>query len=144
LLEFWNVAIGGTDSVGVVERLAEEVEECVQGFEPASSSILRYIGTNQVEGGPQEAVDCISETRLVVRVTMELRGQLVAQLDNPGVQFFGLTAVENWCIREPLLDGIGITLSCRHGHHLGLQLGEPLFEGGARSVCVHGFQTHHE
>jgi len=75
---------------------------------------------------------------------MGLYRQLVAQLDNLGAQFFGLTAVENWRIRKPLLDGVGTTLSCSHGHYLGLQLGEPLSEGGAGTVCVHGFRTHYE
>jgi len=152
LLELPNLAIGSVGSVGVVASLAEEVEECVQGFEPDSSSILRYLGANQVEGGPREAVeggpreavDRISEARLVVGVTMWLRGQPVAQLDNPGAQFFGLTAIENWRIRKPLLGGVGTTLSCSHGHHLGLQLSEPLFEAGAGSIRVHGFQTHCE
>jgi len=144
LLELPNLAIGSVGSVGVVASLAEEVEECVQGFEPDSSSILRYLGANQVEGGPREAVDRISEARLVVGVTMWLRGQPVAQLDNPGAQFFGLTAIENWRIRKPLLGGVGTTLSCSHGHHLGLQLSEPLFEAGAGSIRVHGFQTHYE
>ena len=71
-------------SVVVVERLAEVVEKCDQGFELDSSSILRYIGANQVEGSLREAVDRISEACLVVRVMMGLRRQLVAQLDNPG------------------------------------------------------------
>jgi len=92
LLEFPNLAIGGVGSVRVVERLVEEVEECVQGFEPDLSSIFRYIGANQIEGGPQEAVDRISEAPLVVGVMMGLHSQLVAQLDNPGAQFFDLTA----------------------------------------------------
>jgi len=141
LLEFSNLTVGGAVSVGVVERLAEEVEECVQGFEPDPSTILRYIATNQAEGGLREAVDRISEAHLVVGVTMGLCGQLVAQLDNLGAQFFGLTAVENWRIGKPLLDGIGTTLSCSHSHHLGLQLGKPLLQGGAGSVRVHGFRT---
>jgi len=115
--------IGRVGSVGVVERLAEEVEECVLGFEPDSSSILRYIDANQVEGGPREAVDRISEARLVIWLTKGLRSQLVAQLDNAGAQFFSLTASENWRIRKPLLGGVGTTLSCGHGHHLDLQLG---------------------
>jgi len=144
LLEFSNLTVGGAGSVGVIECLAKEVEECVQGFEPDSSSILRYIAANQAEGGPREAVDRILEARLVVGVTMGLCGKLVAQLDNPGTQFFGLTAIENWRIRKPLLGGVGTTLSCSHGHHLGLQLGEPLFEGGAGSVRINGFQTHYE
>ena len=76
---------------------------------------------------------------MVIRVMMGLYRQLVAQLDNLGAQFFGLTAVENWHFRKPLLCGIGTILSCSHGHHLGLQLGEPLFEGEARSVCLQGF-----
>jgi len=139
LLELSNLVIGGTGSVGVIECLAEEVEECVQGFEPDSSSILRYIGANQVEGCPQEVVNCISETRLVIRVTVGLRSQLVAQLDNTGAHFFDLTTVENWRIRKPLLDGVGTTRSYGHGHHLGLRLGEPLFEGGAGSIRVYGF-----
>jgi len=44
--------VGGAGFVGVVEHLAEEVEECVQGFEPDSSSIRRYIAANQAEGSP--------------------------------------------------------------------------------------------
>jgi len=84
LLEFSNLTVGGAGSVGVVECLAEEVEECVQEFEPDSFSILRYIAANQAEGGPRVAADRISEARLVVGVTMRLCGQLVAQLGNPG------------------------------------------------------------
>jgi len=103
--------VGGAGSVGVVEYLAEEVEKCIQGFEPDSSSILRYIAANQAEGGPREAVNRISEARLVVRVMMGLCGYLVVQLDNLGVQFFGLTTVKNWRIRKPLLGGVGTTLS---------------------------------
>ena len=114
------------------------------GFEPDSSTILRYIVAKQIENGPQEAVDRISKAHLVVGVTMGLHGQLVAQLDNPDTQFFGLTIVENWGIRKPHLGSDGTTLSCSHSHHLGLQLGELLFEGEVRSVRVHGFRTHHE
>ena len=144
MLEFSNLTVGGTGSVGVVERLVEDVEECVQVFEPDLSSIPRNIASNQAEGGPRGAVDCISEARLVVGVTMALYGQLVAQLDNPRAQFFGLTAVENWRIRKPILGGVGTTVSCSHGHHVGLQLGESLLEGGAGSAPVHGFRTHYE
>jgi len=73
LLQFPNLAIGSASSVGVVKRLAEDLEECIQGFAPDSSSILRYIGANQVERGPREAVDRTLEARLVVGVTMRLR-----------------------------------------------------------------------
>jgi len=73
---------------------------------------------------------------------MRLHGQLVVQVDNPDVLFFGLCTIENWRMRKPLLGSVGTTLSCSHGHHLGLQLVEPLFEGGAGSIRVHGFRTH--
>jgi len=59
LLEFSNLTVGGAGSVGVIECLAEDVEECIQGLEPDSSSILRYIDVNQTEGGSRDAVDCI-------------------------------------------------------------------------------------
>ena len=52
--------VGGAGSIGVVELLAEEVVECMQRFEPDSSSILRYIAVNPADGGPREAVDRIS------------------------------------------------------------------------------------
>ena len=80
MFEFSNLTVGSAGSVRVVKRLAEEVEECVQGFEPDSPSILRYIAANQAEGSPREAVDRISEACLVVGVTMGLCSQLVAQL----------------------------------------------------------------
>jgi hypothetical protein len=78
LFQFSNFAVGGAVPVGVVERLAEEVQQYIYGFELDSSSILRYIATYQIEGGSRKAVDRTSEASLVVRITLWLHGQLVA------------------------------------------------------------------
>ena len=72
LTKLADFPVGGTDPIGVIECLAMQVEQSVQGVKLDSSGGFRDMRANKVESRSGKSVESVTETGIVIRIAVGL------------------------------------------------------------------------